>query len=137
MSPRRSPALVVFLTWLVPGAGHLLLGRRTQALVFFLTITGPFFLGMWLADFSNVSTEHHAYYFLAQIFNGAETLVALVLTRGYLIDHVPRHFGMDTLPVGVLYTAVASLLNIIVMGHAFGIAAGIEEPAAEDAEALA
>ena len=131
MSLRRNPILVVLLTWLIPGAGHYALGRRTQATVFFLTITGTYFFGMWLADFSNVSIERHGYYFLAQVFNGVETLVAMVLTKGYLVDHVPRHLGMDTLGVGILYTAVASLLNIIVMAHAFAVAVGIEEPAKE------
>ena len=121
-------ALVLLVGWIVPGGGHFLLGRRTQAAVFFLAVTLTYFAGMALADYGNVSLERHGYYFLAHVFNGGETLLALLLTRGLIEDHVPTHFGIQTGDIGVLYTAVASLLNVIVMMDAYGIATGIAKP---------
>jgi hypothetical protein len=123
----RGPALVLFAGWIVPGGGHFLLGRRVQAAVFFLAVTLTYFAGMALADFGNVSPERHGYYFLAQVFNGGETLLAFLLTRGVVEDHVPRHFGLQTGEIGILYTAVASLLNLIAVMDAYGIAAGISK----------
>src|SRR5205814_7661072 len=44
--PRR--ALAVIAAWLVPGAGHLVLGKRGRAVLFFVTIVGSFVLGLAL-----------------------------------------------------------------------------------------
>jgi Family of unknown function (DUF6677) len=139
MSSKSGPIPVLLLGWLIPGGGHFLLGRRTQAGVFFVTVTATFLAGMALSDFGNVSLERHTYYFLAHIFNGAETLLAWFLTKGLLEDHVPTHFGMHTGEVGVLYTAVACLLNVIVVMDAYALVLGLKgaketpEPAVEPA----
>ncbi len=132
----RNPGPILLASWLVPGGGHFLLGRRAPAAVFFFAVTLTYFAGMALADFGNVSIERHSYYFLAHIFNGGETLIAWLLTRGVLEDHIPMHFGIPTREIGILYTAVASLLNIIAMMDAYAIAAGLkaeETPAVEEA----
>ncbi len=123
---RPAPAPVLLAGWLVPGGGHFLLRRKPQAVVFFLAVTLTYLAGMALADFGNVSLERHSYYFLAHIFNGGETLLAWLFTQGVLEDHVPTHFGIHTGEIGILFTAVASLLNLIVMMDAYGIAAGLK-----------
>ncbi len=41
-------ALVCLAAWAVPGAGHLWLGRRQKALVFFVALTAMFVLGLLL-----------------------------------------------------------------------------------------
>ena len=41
-------ALICGLAWLVPGAGHLLLGRRQKGLVFLLALPLMFLTGLWL-----------------------------------------------------------------------------------------
>ena len=130
--PGATPVLIA--SWLVPGGGHFLLGRRPQAAVFFFAVTLTYFAGMALADYGNVSIERHSYYFLAHVFNGGETLVAWLLTRGVVEDHVPMHFGIHTGEIGILYTAVASLLNLIAMMDAFGIAAGIAPAPSKEKE---
>jgi len=133
-----APAPVLLAGWLIPGGGHFLLGRKPQAVVFFLVVSLTYLAGMALADFGNVSIERHSYYFLAHVFNGGETLVAWFLTQGVVEDHVPTHFGIPTGEIGILYTAVASLLNLIVMMDAYGIAAGLkpESASAEESETV-
>ena len=42
------PAAVCLVSWLVPGAGHLLLGRRQKALVFFAALLAMFAIGLSL-----------------------------------------------------------------------------------------
>lgn len=125
MSSKPSVPSVMLAAWLVPGGGHYLLGRKKQAVVLLITITATFLAGMALADFTNVSTTRHPYYFLAHIFNGGEAMVAAIATAGLEPNTVPKHFGMDTVEIGTLYSAVAGLLNLIVMMDAFGILFGI------------
>jgi len=36
------------MAWLIPGAGHWYQGRRTKAVLFFVTIVGSFSYGLWL-----------------------------------------------------------------------------------------
>ena len=137
MSRKAAPILI--LGWLIPGAGHFLLGRRPQALVFFVTITATYLLGMFLTDFTNVSPDRHPFYYAAYVFNGAQTILATVLTQDLVLTRVPTHFGISTMDVGIVYTAVASLLNIIVVMDAWGHAAGIRplpRKAAKEAEAV-
>lgn len=112
-------------SWLVPGGGHYLLGRKPQAVVFFLTVTITFFAGMYLCDFTNVSMTRHPYYFLAHIPNGGQTILAAAATSDLHPVTVPRHFGMETGEIGVLYSAVAGLLNLIVIMDVFGLSLGI------------
>jgi hypothetical protein len=116
-----STPLVLLTGWLVPGGSHFLLGQRQKALVFFLAITLTFVGGMALADFTNISPERHGYYFFAHVLNAGETLIAMALTTGIAEDHVPRHFGMVTGEVGMLYSAIAAILNLIVLMDAYGI----------------
>jgi uncharacterized membrane protein len=42
------PMLALLLGWLVPGAGHLLLGKWVRALLLFVSIVGMFLLGVGL-----------------------------------------------------------------------------------------
>jgi hypothetical protein len=39
---------VCIVSWLVPGAGHLMQGRRQKGLIFLVALTGMFAMGLWL-----------------------------------------------------------------------------------------
>lgn len=98
------------LTWLVPGLGHFLLGRRGKGILFFVMITTLYVWGMVLSDFLNVNQERHPIYFIAEAFYGLATLVAMVATQSLRIESFnPFH------DVGLLFTATAGLLNIVVI----------------------
>ncbi len=45
VSPVRSPLLVVLSSWLIPGGGYFLLGRRGRGLIVLLTVLTAFGLG--------------------------------------------------------------------------------------------
>jgi len=105
---RPSPFAPVFLAWLVPGAGHLKIGRLWPGVFTFAAILPLYVGGMALTGFENVSWERHPIYFWAlHVFCGALTGAAAAFTR-----NVP-HANMPDETVGVLFTAVASLLNVI------------------------
>jgi hypothetical protein len=42
------PALALLLGWLIPGAGHLLLGKWVRALLLFISILGMYLIGLAL-----------------------------------------------------------------------------------------
>jgi len=107
-SVRKSWFLAAILGLLFPGAGHLYLGRRDKALFFAVGIGVCFVVGLVLADFQAVSWQKHPYHFLAQAWNVLPTLVTGWLTRSLRVVR-----ELPLLDMGLLYTSVAGLLNVI------------------------
>jgi hypothetical protein len=108
--------LATFLTWVLPGLGHLYLGRRGKALYFFALVGGLFVVGMAFADFHNVSIERHPYFSIAYALAGGPTALALAVTAKIPVES-------DVNPdLGCLLSAVAGLLNVLVMIDAYTIA---------------
>ncbi len=111
--PPISPEMTfagILAAWLVPGLGHLLIGRRAKALLYFATITITFLIGTALAEGRNLSLDRDPIYFGAYLFNAGETAVGWLLTRHLELDHKIRF-----LQLGLTYTAVACLLNVVAM----------------------
>ncbi|MEM7168047.1 MAG: DUF6677 family protein [Planctomycetota bacterium] len=130
-----TPSKLSFLVagWLVPGLGHYLAGWRRKGVILFLIIATSFLVGLELSDWEAVSRDLHEYAFYAEIWVGGATLPLLhydpvrkakkVLHRDATInqyEHVPRY--NDT---GVLFCAVAGLLNLLVL---FDLAERMFEP---------
>ncbi len=125
---RRAAAVVA--AWLVPGAGHLALGRYGRAALFFVTITGAFVLGLslngrvfWPAVAEPPSTFHFdlitLLWFFAQIGSGLCYLVSY--TFGFGTSPTPE---AATFEYGNTFMFLAGLLNYLVVHDAFDIAAG-------------
>ena len=123
-------AAVVVAAWLLPGAGHLLLGRYGRAALFFITITGAFVLGMslegrlfWPTVAEPPSTFHFdlitILWFFAQIGSGLCYLVSYALGFG-----TAPHPEAATFEYGNTFMFLAGLLNYLVVHDAFDIAAG-------------
>jgi len=109
ISPERTLAGVLG-AWLVPGLGHLLIGRRGKAILYFSVITATFVIGTALAQGRNLSLERDPVYFGAYLFNGGETALGWLLTRHLELDR-----NISFLQLGLTYTAVACLLNVVAM----------------------
>ncbi len=102
------PGLAVLLAWLVPGGGHLFIRRPWPALFVAGAVLPLFVLGMHLAGYENVSPVRHSWYFGLQSLAALPTAFATLLTEDVVITrHLPHR------SVGVLYTAVAGLLNLM------------------------
>src|SRR5262245_33185452 len=108
---RQPPFLPVLLAWLVPGAGHLKIGRLWPGVFTFAAIIPLYVAGMALAGFENVSWERHPFFFWgAHIWGGLLTAGSAALTR-----HAEVRDVLPDQSVGMLFTAVACLLNVVAM----------------------
>ena len=137
------------LAWLIPGAGHWFQGRRHKAVLFFWTITGLFVFGMVLGQGRVVYAKWHPrqerrFIYLCQIGVGLPSLPALAAARraaaekqtliGNLKWYMPPdraelnqlyHTLNRRFELGTLFTAIAGLLNLLVIydvlaGPAYG-----------------
>ncbi len=135
--PRRFPlarrTAAVLAAWLVPGAGHLVLGRRGRGLLFFVTIAGAFTLGLslnghlyWPAVAEPPSVFHFdlisVLWFFAQIGSGLCYVVAYALGLGTAA--IPQAAASPTFEYGNTFMFLAGLLNYLVIHDTFDIAAG-------------
>jgi hypothetical protein len=119
---RRNPLPAAILAWLVPGAGHLYLGRRGKALLFFCAIGALFALGV-LMD-SRLEMTLTLDDLLASLFSVAQMAVGApyVLARG--LGYQAGEVRSVTFEYGNTFTAVAGLLNILVILDAHDTALG-------------
>ncbi len=124
--------IAVFLGWLVPGAGHLYLGRRDRALFLGCLVIGTFVAGMVIADFCNISPfDRHPIWGIAQLFGGLMSGGAALAT-----SHLMREGDNPYYFIGCLYSGVACLMNLLVMIDAYDCA-GKPDEAAESPEETA
>jgi hypothetical protein len=114
----RPPSLIVALAaWGVPGLGHLLLGRAAKAAYFGLLILGVFGVGLWLGHGASVSAARFPWHIYGQ---GGAGLVAWLADR--FLGSRPQGFTIDRLELGVVFTTVAGIMNIIAVVDAYEIA---------------
>jgi hypothetical protein len=115
------PALVLLVAWLVPGAGHLLLGKWVRGLLLFASILGMYLVGLALQGkvyVPNTGDILDILGFLGQLGMG-------------LLYMLARFFGwgaasmVNTLAdYGTKFLVVGGLLNIIAAVDAYSLANG-------------
>lgn len=67
--------IAVFVAWLVPGAGHLYLGRRVRGVVILVTVAALFWSGVAVGGVMTVDAEAERWWFVADMFSGTHGLV--------------------------------------------------------------
>ena len=80
-----SPVLAAGMTWVLPGLGHWLQGRRLRAFVVFVLLVGTFAAGSFLCEGSNLSRERHFYYWSGQFFLGLPSLLTEIISGRPLV----------------------------------------------------
>ncbi len=122
---KHSGALLIplagLLTWAIPGLGHFLIGDRARGLIFLVTISATFWTGVAIGGVvDTVDPRKHKLWFVAQICTGGNTLAAVAVhnrvvraksARGEVLS--TSHWG--SVDVGVHYSGVAGLLNLLVI----------------------
>ena len=103
-------------TWLVPGAGHFMLGDRRTALIGFLLIQGLYLAGVMLSDgmFLQVLPPEMRGRFAGALTPEAGNLGALLLQARQVGfgDGIPRPFP-GGLHAGMMLTSAAGVLNLL------------------------
>jgi len=106
--------LAALLGWLVPGLGHLVVGRPAKALYFAVLVLGLFGLGMFLGEGASVSAVRYPFHVYGQYGAAIPAWLAEtywgVVTTGRTID---------MLELGVVFTTVAGIMNVIVVVDAY------------------
>ena len=130
--PLGNSSLAAVLNWLIPGAGHLLLGKAMFGLAAFVVVEGLFIVGYWLTDgmlFQYLQAE------LRSPFAGALTPEAGNL--GALLWHMNHDpYGVapftpqawpSTMKLGVFFTALSGVMNIALCVRAYSDGAHSKE----------
>jgi hypothetical protein len=109
------------VSWLVPGAGHLMLGRRQKAIIFFVALTAMFGIGLALNgrlpafDFSDPLVGLAA---VANLGMGIPYFIARVLGLGQGIVTAASY------EYGNTFLIVSGLLNMLVAIDAYDVRLG-------------
>lgn len=122
-TPLKSPFLTAALAWIIPGAGHFLVGRRGRGIIVFLTVLATFAVGLLM-----YGPMFHP--------GGTDVLTRLINTGGFIGDLANGLFyfvavgcgyaqpdaGGHSSDYGSKFLVVAGLLNILAMVDAYEIA---------------
>jgi hypothetical protein len=122
--PHRRPALVAFAAWLVPAAGHLLLGRTRRAAIFAAVIACALVVGIRL--------EGNLYRPAAgQPMSYLATAGAMGAGAPYLLLRWGLNYGGDSTAAGFEYGTAfllsAGLMNLLLVLDCWDIANGRKE----------
>jgi len=114
-------ALICGLAWLIPGAGHLVVGRRQKGLIFLVALPLMFGLGLWLQGRLFPLEISDPLVFLGAIANrgiGAPYFIARMMDAGAgTVTAVSYEYGNT-------FLMTAGLLNFLVILDAFDVALG-------------
>ena len=67
--------IAMFLAWLVPGAGHVYIGRRWRGIIIFVTIAATFWTGVAIGGVMTVDSRYEKWWFYGQMITGVHGLV--------------------------------------------------------------
>jgi hypothetical protein len=115
------PAVVCLISWLVPGAGHLAIGRRQKGLIFLVALPVMFGIGLWLDgrlpafDFSDPLVGLAA---LANLGMGVPYFIARALNLGQGVVTAASYESGNT------FLIVSGLLNMLVTIDAYDVRVG-------------
>jgi hypothetical protein len=114
-------AFVLGVSWLIPGAGHLLQGRRQKGIVFLLALPLMFVTGLWLDGRLFPLEMSDPLVFLGGIANrgiGLPYFIARMMDAGLgTVTAASYEYGNT-------FLMTAGLLNLLVVLDAFDIAKG-------------
>jgi len=132
-----SPSLVGLFSWLVPGSGYFLLGERVRAIIAGVTIFALFLAGIfvggirimdppgWNSDDpsqsitsalidSPIAQLSDKPWYVGQILCGPVTVATSAVSIHLAESGVPSSHSRSW-EIGALYTAVAGMLNLLVI----------------------
>ena len=121
----RSPVAALVFGWIFPGAGHAYAGQRGKAVLFGVLITGLLAAGFAMGRGTNILYEE--WWYAPQLGAGGPAAVLTPISsrlagppdksRGG--GRPNADYADPVREIGTLYTAIAGLLNLLVMMDAY------------------
>jgi hypothetical protein len=115
----------VLLAYLVPGAGHLFLGRRARAITFFCIVVLMFLIGITIDG--DLYTLGHSNGSILRLLAALGSLGAGVMYWIAAGMGVHGDVTSITFEHGTAFTITAGLMNLLLMLDVFDIAQGRKE----------
>jgi hypothetical protein len=118
-------AVSMFLAWAIPGAGHLFLGRRGRASIFFVVVAVLFLIG--------ISIDGGLYTFASSQGSWLKLLASLASMGSGLLYFVAKRFGVPgdvvsaTFEYGSTFTLTAGLMNLLLVLDCYDISRGAKQ----------
>lgn len=114
------PALALLAGWLIPGAGHLLIGKWQRGLLLFLAITSMYAIGLGLAGKVYLPNTNYLEMlgFVGQLGMGLLYVLARAVGWGSLAAQTTLN------DYGSKYLVACGLLNLIAAVDAHSLASG-------------
>jgi len=105
--------MVGLFGWLVPGGGHLIIGKNKHALIIFVTIALTFTMGLYIGSVGVINYVDAKSWFLAQLMNSPAVIALAQISKngGYSVYARPNEIGQ-------IYTSIAGLLNLLCIVNA-------------------
>jgi len=145
-----TPFVAGILAWIMPGAGHVYLGRTVRGVILCVCINGLFWAGVAVGGVFTVEPRGERWWFIAQMFTGASGTTAWyrqknahhdalakaekliedsgesmgqreAYTRILVANKLALSYPSDT--VARAYSGVAGMLNLMCIFDAFMLAA--------------
>ena len=110
------------LAWLVPGAGHFYLRRYQKGAVFLGAIGALFVLGLVMD--SRLQLAMGLDDLLASLFSLAQMAIGVPYFAARMLGYEAGKVTSITFEYGNTFTAVAGLLNVLVVLDAYDVAVG-------------
>lgn len=109
------------LAWLVPGLGHIFIGERVRGIILMAAITLTFWGGVAIGGVKyTVDPVNRRLWFVGQVCAGSHALAAVAWSRVLPVPNHPlavdplRNYGR-TEEIAVVYTAIAGMLNVLII----------------------
>ncbi|MFB3892062.1 MAG: DUF6677 family protein [Phycisphaerae bacterium] len=100
------PLVAVLLAWLVPGSGHVYLGRPVRGVVIFVVIALTFWSGIAMGGVMTVDPRNERWWFVADMLTGVHGLVGW---QRYNSEHARLEQELDKTLHGVPHAALRRL----------------------------
>ena len=107
--------------WLIPGCGHLMLGRKWRALILFVSILSMFLLGLGM---NGELFSIHSGSYLEQLGFFGEMSVGVAMPTALFFGYAGGNPFFASADYGTAFLVAAGMLNVLTIFDAYDIARG-------------
>jgi hypothetical protein len=109
--------LVGLAGWVVPGGGHLMVGRKDKAAVIFAGVVLAFAIGVYIGSVGVVNPVAEVLWYIPQMMvSPAVKLLGMITVKNGI-----ESFGKPN-EIGQIYTSMAGMLNLLCVVNAVYLA---------------